>query len=110
MMIALYAEMADVGLGMVLLLLGVVVLKDQVQRGRMIVAYLVLQTSWAAGMLLYNLWTLDGWVLLVDVLWFAVLVAGCKLTQICWRFQKREIRKRDAERLARILGTHERID
>lgn len=110
MMIALYVEMADVGLGLVLLLLGVVVLKDKVQRGRMILAYCVLQTSWAAGMLLFNVWTLDGWVLLVEVLWFGVLVGGCKMTQLCWRFQKRSIKERDAERLARILGTHERID
>lgn len=104
------AEMIDVLLGVVLLTLGVYVLKDEVARGWMILAYLALQTVWAAFMVLFNLWTLQGWVLLVNVLWAAILICGAKMTQWCWRLQRRRIKQRDQERLRSVLDRHERIE
>lgn len=109
-MTLVYAELADFGIGAVLLLLGVVVLKDVIMRGWMILTYMALQAGWAAFMLMYNLWTLDGWVLLVQVLWLAVLIVVVRFMQMGWKLQQRAIKRRDNERLRSILDSHERID
>lgn len=109
-MIIAYLELLDAGIGLVLLWLGVSFFKDQIQRGWMILAFLALQVSWAGFMILYNLFTLTGWVLLVDVLWFVVLVTAVKLTQFGWKIQRKWLERRAAERLTQTLLTHERID
>lgn len=106
----LYAELADAGIGMVLLLVGVFMLKDRIKRGWVLLAYMCLQAVWAAFMLLYNLWTLTDWVLLVDVVWLAVLIAAVKFTQMAWRVQRSWLEVRDAERLVQTLLNHERIE
>lgn len=104
------AEMADVALGVVLLTLGVYVLKDEIARGWMILAYVLLQGAWSAFMVMFNFWTLDGWVLLVNVLWTAILIISVRLIQIGWPAQQRRIERREEDRLRRILSRHERID
>lgn len=105
-----YLEMLDAGLGLILLWLGVLFFKDHIQRGWMILAYMTLQAAWAAFMIVFNLFTITGWVLLVDLLWFVVLVVAIRLTQIGWKIQRKWLRRRDAERLTQTLLTHERID
>lgn len=105
-----YLELLDAGIGLVLLWLGVWFLKDRIQRGWMILAFIALQAAWAVFMILYNLCTVTGWLLLVDVVWFVVLVGAVKLAQFGWKIQRSWLELRDAERLAQTLLNHERIE
>lgn len=110
MIVVTVAEMADAVLGAALLTLGVYVLKDRITRGWMILAFLVLQIAWAGFMLLFNFWTLQGWILVVNVLWMGVLIAGAKMALLTWRALQRLIRERDQGRLRSVLDRHERVD